>query len=98
MGVLYKTTDQHCFTSRELAAAKVASFPADAPDHPVSPEGEWYCQNTDCAVRECKITCRLHPGEAGMPATFGCPGCGQQMSFHHWIGHETLIPMTTEVN
>lgn len=57
------------------------------------PEGEWYCENRDCAVREVIIRGKEYGDDMPkMPARMFCPACKNQLKFHHWIGHTTLVP------
>ncbi len=52
--------------------------------------GQWYCENSDCVVREVVIRVKLHG--AKMPKIMKCPVCGKgPMSFHHWLKDETLL-------
>ena len=59
------------------------------PEDPNCPEGEWYCQNSECVVRQVMVFCKLF-GEA-LPQ-MRCPACRQQLEFHHWLRTETLVP------
>jgi hypothetical protein len=77
----------------ELIGSKSCYFAASEPENPEVPEGEWYCDNSDCVVRECTIRCKLH-GEK-LPK-MRCPACSSALKFHHWIGHETLVPVRQE--
>jgi hypothetical protein len=75
----------------ELAAAKFCRIRVEKPESPHVPEGEWYCMNPDCIVREVEIRCKLHGKK--MPRAFKCPLCGQgPLKFHNWLGTETLVP------
>jgi hypothetical protein len=74
----------------ELDGAKFCSFPTVARENPNTPEGEWYCENPECVVRECRVHCKLYGEE--LPAMH-CPACAEAMKFHHWIGHKTLVPV-----
>jgi hypothetical protein len=77
----------------ELVGAKACYFPTLQPQDPRIPEGEWYCPNPDCVVRQCMIRCKLF-GEPLPPML--CPACSSPMRFHHWIGSETLVPVHPE--
>lgn len=54
-----------------------------------NPYGEWYCDATDCVVREVTILAKLH-GEP-MPTTWRCPACLGELKFHNWLAKETLL-------
>jgi hypothetical protein len=79
----------------ELVDAKTCSFPAAEPENPNVPEGEWYCRNPCCVVRECRIRSKLY-GEA-LPR-LRCPACRSPLAFHHWLAHETLVPVSPPTN
>jgi len=70
--------------------AKHCTFAVPEPECPNIPEGEWYCTNSACVVRECVVSCKTY-GEP-LPEMW-CPVCGETMKFEHWIGHETLVPV-----
>jgi hypothetical protein len=64
------------------------SIPTQTPEIPDAPEGEWYCENSVCVVRECAIRCSAN----GIPLPkMRCPGCAQPLKFHHWIGREWRV-------
>ncbi len=87
----YKVFDPAGFyPASALEGSKSCSFPIPEPENPNIPEGEWYCENPECVVRECKILCKLYGEE--LP-TMECPACSSLLKFHHWIGHETLVPV-----
>jgi hypothetical protein len=77
----------------ELINSKFCHVRTSEPEHPDMPEGEWYCHNPDCVVRECTIRCKLFGEE--LPR-MRCPACSSRMKFQHWIGHETLVPVRQE--
>jgi hypothetical protein len=74
----------------ELIGSKSCSRPTSELENPNVPEGEWYCENSDCVVRECTIRCKLYGEE--LPR-MNCPACSSPLKFHHWIGHEILVPV-----
>lgn len=74
----------------ELMEAKFCHEPADAPEIPDQPEGEWYCHNEECVVREVIVSAKLFDGEK-MPA-MDCPACHKRMFFNHWLVVEMLVP------
>jgi hypothetical protein len=74
----------------ELVGAKSCAIRIPAPENANMPEGQWYCHNPDCVVRECTIRCKLYGEE--LP-TMHCPACSSLLKFNHWIGHETLVPV-----
>jgi hypothetical protein len=74
----------------ELVGSKTCFFPTSDPQDPGIPEGEWYCANSDCVVRQCTIRCKLF-GEDMPPMR--CPACSAPLQFHHWIGYEMLVPV-----
>jgi hypothetical protein len=78
-------------TGAELMACKYCRVPIAEPECANIPEGEWYCPNPECVVRECTIRCKLY-GEP-LPA-MACPACGSALRFQHWIGYETLEPVS----
>lgn len=69
--------------SHEITCAK--------PAKPECPEGEWYCENPGCVVRTVKLFFKLH-GEQ-MPVKLLCPVCQGSLKFHHWLDHETYVPV-----
>jgi hypothetical protein len=80
-------------SASELVASKTCYFPTSEPQHPGMPEGEWYCPNPDCVVRQCTIRCKLF-GEP-LPS-MRCPACSSRMKFQHWVGSATLVPVSPE--
>src|SRR5262249_32482788 len=84
------------FRSSELADALFAKVTCNQrPDHPACPEGQWYCENEDCVVREVCILAKYLDGvPPKCPPRMRCPSCGEPMTFHHYIKHLTLIPHT----
>lgn len=78
------------FSLAELDGAKTTKRRVDKPLSDHCNEAEYFCQNTDCVVREVTIRVKLH-GEP-RPATFLCPACGiGPLKFHNWIEQETLF-------
>jgi len=57
------------------------------------PEGEWYCTNEECVVREVTVYCKLF-GET-LPE-MSCPACKKRLKFHHWLEVRTLVPVEVE--
>ena len=82
------------FPASALNGAKCCHIRTSEPEDPRIPEGEWYCQNPNCVVRECTIRCKLYGEE--LPQMW-CPACLCRLKFHHWIGHEILVPVRQEV-
>jgi hypothetical protein len=82
-----------CYPLSELDGAISYQVASPEPESVNCPEGEWYCQNPNCVVREVIIRCKLY-GEA-MPR-MKCPACGKPLKFHHWLRHKTLVPCKEE--
>ena len=82
-------------TASELGEAIYYQVPSPKPENPACPEGEWYCQNPECVVREVTIYCKLH-GEGR--SVMRCPACGELLKFHHWLRTETLVPYKGETD
>lgn len=59
------------------------------PGTPHAPKGEWYCDNSECTVREVRVRLKLY-GEP-MPEPMACPACAATLKFHHWLTHKTLL-------
>jgi hypothetical protein len=72
----------------ELVGAICHDVSAPKPDYPLVPRGQWYCQYSDCVVREVEVRCKLY-GEK-LPV-MRCPACRQRLKFHHWLRHETWL-------
>lgn len=64
-------------------------MPIRKPEHRKYPEGEWYCPNPKCVVREVTVFCKLY--DEGR-SVMRCPACGELLKFHHWLRTETLVP------
>jgi hypothetical protein len=55
-------------------------------------EGEWYCSNERCEVRQVQMRFKfLDQPPATMPPKLHCPLCGKPLKFHHYLIDETLI-------
>lgn len=67
--------------------------PTDKPEDDRLPEGEWYCENQDCVVREVVISSKLIEPDDVVPPKLWCPGCKRLLKFHHWLRHLTLVPV-----
>ncbi len=80
-------------TVSELAGAISHQVPSQEPEKADCPEGEWYCANPECVVREVTIFCKLC-GET-LPK-MKCPACREPLEFHHWLRNETLVPYKEE--
>jgi hypothetical protein len=78
------------YRAGELDGAKFCSIPTAAPPCPDIPEGEWYCENPECVVRECRIRSKVYGDELPLMC---CPACAEELKFQHWIDHETLVPV-----
>jgi hypothetical protein len=74
----------------ELAEAICYAVRTLEPEHPEAPEGEWYCSNESCVVREVRVRCKLFGERRPM---MKCPACGQRLTFHHWLGSRLLVPV-----
>jgi hypothetical protein len=62
------------------------------------PDGEWYCEHEDCVVRQVRITAKYLDGPPPeRPPAMSCPACGRgPMTFHHYIRHLELVPVTAD--
>jgi len=57
----YKPAEARDFvTAAELVACKYCRVRIAEPECANIPEGEWYCPNPECVVRECTIRCKLY--------------------------------------
>jgi hypothetical protein len=81
------------YTLSALNGAIGYRLPSKEPANPDCPEGEWYCENSECVVRTVAIFCKLHGEE--LPK-MRCPACRQLLKFHHWLRHEILVPYEEE--
>src|SRR5262249_12509894 len=86
---LYRPTKANLFNMSELDEAKFADHVTTKPACKHTPRGEWYCQNSDCVVREVVIKVKLYGKR--MPNTMKCPVCGTMLDFHHYLETETLL-------
>ena len=68
--------------------------PTDTPEQPHVPEGEWYCQNENCDVREVTVRCKyIDRRPPTTPPTMKCPQCGKVLKFHHYVQIVGLEPV-----
>src|SRR5262245_57655561 len=58
--------------------------------HPAFWEGQWYCGNEDCTVREVQIHVKYEPRDK---PRMQCPSCGKVMAFHHYLNDVPLLPV-----
>ena len=63
-------------TASELMACKYCRVPIAEPECANIPEGEWYCPNPECVVRECTIRCKLYGEQLPAMACPAWPTCG----------------------
>lgn len=57
--------------------------------------GEWYCENTDCEIREVHISAREvyeKIPDNDKNGLFKCPLCRHKLKFHHYTEVETWLP------
>jgi hypothetical protein len=80
-------------TASELTGAICHQVESPEPENRECPEGEWYCENSECVVREVTIFCKLF-GEV-LPK-MKCPACQKLLKFHHWLKNEILVPYEGE--
>ena len=80
-------------TSTELMEGIHYTIASDESDSSQCPEGEWYCDNQNCVVRQVTVSCKLF-GEP-LP-TMKCPACRSRMKFNHWLRSESLVPYKGE--
>ena len=77
----------------ELVDALFCDVPCGAtPETPHVPEGEWYCENSGCDVREVHIRAKHYDGVPKRRPAYKCPGCGKVLKFHHYLKTLTLLP------
>jgi LSD1 subclass zinc finger protein len=80
-------------TAEELSSALFAEEAAAAPEYPYLPEGEWYCPNEDCEVREVRVSMKYLDGPPpASPPKLRCPACRTPLEFHHYLRGITLVP------
>jgi hypothetical protein len=62
---------------------------------PLCTKTEWYCDNSDCYVRETsvKFPFRCCPEK---PQPLYCPACRRQMRFLHYVEQHLLVPVGLE--
>jgi hypothetical protein len=86
------------FTSKEFFSLIGVDVPVGKPECPYLPEGEWYCQNEECVVREVRVAMK-YIGERPprKPPALKCPLCGMgALNFHHYFKRVTLEPSCPE--
>lgn len=52
---------------------------------------EWYCDNSDCPIREVTIDVKLARRET--LTLLSCPCCGHFLKFHCYLEEEVLVPV-----
>jgi hypothetical protein len=76
----------------QLAGAITRAKPAQQPDDRRLFEGEWYCEDERCEVREVQTSFKfLGKRPRTMPPRLRCPLCGEPLKFHHYLIDETFI-------
>src|SRR5262245_24861729 len=58
-------------------------------DDPEIWDGEWYCTNEDCTVREVIVSLKYEKREE---PRMKCPLCGKVLKFHHALQTVPLLP------
>ncbi len=58
----YRTDDREgmrIYTARELEGMQCIYHPVSEPQDERQPFGEWYCDNSDCVIRQVEVACKL---------------------------------------
>lgn len=77
-------------SAAELATASFRYHLVGKPKNEQFFEAEWYCQDSDCVVREVTIHCKLLDPDDKEPRKVKCPACGSRLTFHGYIMVETI--------
>jgi hypothetical protein len=89
---VYRKHASGFISSRQFASAIIQSVPAAKPRHPLAFEGEWYCTNDGCEVRQVKASFQFVDGPAqSMPPALSCPLCGKALAFRHYLASEMYV-------
>jgi hypothetical protein len=89
---VYRKNVSGFITSRQFDSAIIQSVPAAKPRHPLAFEGEWYCTNETCEVREVKASFKfLDEPAKTMPPVLSCPLCGKALAFRHYLASEMYV-------
>jgi hypothetical protein len=78
-------------TASEFAGALFPEEACNAPEDPDAPEGEWYCHNEDCDVREVRVSLKYLDAPPPRPPEMLCPLCGGPLVFHNYLRTLTLV-------
>lgn len=76
-----------------LGAKELDDSPEDSHRRRFIIEGEWYCQNSDCCVREVRITAKWPDGDRPDEPQFECPSCAGTLDFHGHLKTTVLYPV-----
>lgn len=98
MSTLYKIREPQIpfgvFSMQELMECKFFFELWDSdPEPKLLIHGEWYCEGSDCAVREVRINARWPDGDRPKTPRFECPACGGMLKFHGHLAETVLIPV-----
>lgn len=79
-------------TMAELSKYVFAEAPVQPEPGEFSREGQYYCQNPECSIREVQIHLKK---TAPTPAAMHCPACAKPLKFHYWM---KSVPITLLVH
>lgn len=83
-------------TMSEIRRLIPVPFRVERPDCPCSPTSEWYCQNSDCDVREVTIEEKHYGHNKERVKPMKCPRCGRDMAHTGYVEHRYLEPTPAE--